>query len=63
MKYRVKELRENKGFTQEELAEKSGVSRTIISKLEQGKSVTTMTDTLSKLASALEVNVSSLFFD
>lgn len=35
MKYRIKELREEKRMTQEELSEKSGVSRSIISKLEQ----------------------------
>ena len=61
MKYRIKELREEKRMTQEELSEKSGVSRTIISKLEQEKPVNMLTDTLSKIASALDVKVSSLF--
>ena len=61
MKYRIKELREEKRMTQEELSEKSGVSRSIISKLEQEKPVNMLTDTLSKIANALDVNVSSLF--
>ena len=61
MKYRIKELREEKRMTQEELSEKSGVSRPIISKLEQEKPVNMLTDTLSKIANALDVKVSSLF--
>lgn len=61
MKYRIKELREEKQMTQEELSEKSGVSRSIISKLEQEKPVNMLTDTLSKIANALDVKVSSLF--
>ena len=48
-------------MTQEELATKSGVSRTIISKLEQDKPLNMLTDTLSKIAKALDVKVSSLF--
>lgn len=61
MKYRIKEIREEKRMTQEELSVKSGVSRSIISKLEQEKPVNMLTDTLSKIATALEVKVSSLF--
>ena len=61
MKYRIKELREEKRMTQEELSEKSGVSRSIISKLEQEKPVNMLTDTLSKIANALDVKVSYLF--
>ena len=61
MKYRIKELREEKRMTQEELSEKSGVSRSIISKLEQEKPVNMLTDTLSKIANALDIKVSSLF--
>nr|DAW02023.1 MAG TPA: helix-turn-helix domain protein [Caudoviricetes sp.] len=61
MRYRIKELREKRRMTQEELATKSGVSRTIISKLEQDKPLNMLTDTLSKIAKALDVKVSSLF--
>lgn len=61
MGYRIKEIRESQKMTQEELAEKSGVSRTTISNLENGTERTTMLSTLMKLASALETTVDSLF--
>lgn len=62
MGYKVRELREEKNMTQEELAEKSGVSRTIISGLENGTARATTTKTLLKLAKALGVTVDCLFF-
>ena len=61
MGYRIKELREKKRLTQEELAEKSGVSRTTISNLENESNKTVNTRTLSKIASALGVKLESLF--
>lgn len=61
MRYRVKELREKLGMTQQELADKSGVSRGIIVRLESGLDVATMTSTLIKLADALECEVSDVF--
>lgn len=63
MEYRVKELRLKKGMTQEKLSEKSGVSRTTINALENGVEVITKTETLQKIAEALEVKVSQLFFE
>ena len=36
-RYRIKEFREQSKLTQEELADKSGVSRSLISQLETGK--------------------------
>ena len=62
MEYKVKEIRENAGITQEELAIKAGVSRTIISGLESGAIKETSTRTLKRIASALDKNVSELFF-
>lgn len=62
MGYRIKELRETKKMTQEELAEKSGVSRTIISFLENGSPNTT-SKTLVSIARALEVSIDQLFFN
>ena len=50
------------GMTQTDLAEKSGVSRSIINALETGKRDTTTTETLSKLASAMGVKVGDIFF-
>lgn len=62
VEYRVKEIRESAGITQEDLAMKSGVSRTIISGLESGTIKETSTRTLRKIADALGKSVSELFF-
>lgn len=62
MGYKIKELREKKNMTQEELAEKSGVSRTIISSLENGSPNTT-SKTLVRIARALEVSIDKLFYE
>ena len=62
MGYRIKEVREAKKMTQEELAEKSGVSRGTISALENGAVRTTTTKTLVNIARALEVSVDQIFF-
>jgi putative transcriptional regulator len=63
MENKLKEIRKSKGLTQEELAEKSGVSRGTIVVLESktGK-VVTKTSTLLKLASVLHCPVSDIFF-
>lgn len=60
--YKIKKMREDLKISQEELAEKSGVSRTIISGLETGSISETSTVTLKKLASFFNVKVSDLFF-
>lgn len=62
MVYKVKEIREELGMSQEALAKKSGVSRTIISGLESGTIKETSTKTLSKIARALNKKVSDIFF-
>lgn len=63
MIFKIKEIREKKKMSQEELATKSGVSRTIISNLESGAFINTTASTISKIAKALEVKVSDIFFD
>ena len=63
MGYRIKDLREAKGLTQEALSTKSGVSRATIWALETGEERTTTTKTLMKLAKALDTTVDALFFD
>ena len=50
-------------MTQAELAEKSGVARSIINGLETGRTTTTTTDTLKKIALALNRKVSEIFLD
>lgn len=62
MESKLKEFRKKKGLTQDELSEKSGVSRTIISFLENGRTDCTMTSTLTKLADALGEKVTTIFF-
>lgn len=62
MGYKIKECRDEKNMTQQELSEKSGVSRTIISGLESGTITTTTTGTLLKIANALNKKVSEIFF-
>lgn len=62
MGYKIKEVREKKNMTQEELSKKSGVSRGTISALENGTSRATTTKTLTKIARALDTTVDVLFF-
>ena len=63
MSNKLKEIRKSKGMTQEELAEKSGVSRGTIAALEKCKeSIVTKTSTLSKLADALDSSINAIFF-
>lgn len=62
MGYKIKELREAMKMTQEELAEKSGVSRGTISALENGIDRTTTSKTLVKLAQALDTTIDRIFF-
>lgn len=50
------------GMTQAVLAEKSRVSRAIISGLESGRTTTTTTATLQKIADALEKEIGEIFF-
>ncbi|MEV0345706.1 helix-turn-helix transcriptional regulator [Nonomuraea sp. NPDC050680] len=54
-------IRVSKGFTQEELEERSGVSVSTIRKLEQNDRKSTRVSTLRKLAQALDVRTSELF--
>ena len=58
MKLGIKRIRKEKGISQEKLAEKSGVSRPTISNLENNPDAVTTTDTLQKIALALDVKVS-----
>jgi transcriptional regulator with XRE-family HTH domain len=63
MQFRIKELRKDRRMSQEELSEKSGVSRTIVSFLENGSETDTKVGTLLKIADALDVPLAALFSD
>lgn len=62
MKNKLKKIREEQGISQEELAEKSKVSRTTISELETEKKEVTTNVTLEKIANALGLKISDIFF-
>lgn len=62
MKNILKEVREEKEMSQQELAEKSSVSRTTISELETGKTEVVRNTTLEKIAKALNRKVTDIFF-
>lgn len=63
MKFKVKEKREEKNLTQEELSQRSGVGRITISRLESGALSETNAGTLMRLAQALECKMQDLVAD
>ncbi len=62
MGYKIREFREKQGMTQEELSQKSGISRAVIVSLENNDATSTTTKTLHKIAQALGVSISDIFF-
>lgn len=62
MKNRLKEVREKENMSQEDLANKSKVSRTTISELENNKIDVVTNTTLEKLSKALGRKVTDIFF-
>lgn len=62
MENRLSQFREEKGWTQGELSEKSGVSRITINGIETGRIQVAKTDTLTKIADALGQTVTDIFF-
>ena len=62
MKNILKEVREEKEMSQQELAEKSSVSRTTISELDSGKTEVVTNTTLEKIAKSLNIKVTDIFF-
>lgn len=63
MVFNVKKIREEKGISQEELSKKTGISRTIISGMETGLVKNATVETVKKIAQALDVKISDIFFD
>jgi len=58
---KLREFREQKGWTQDKLSQVSGVSRVTISLLESGQQKVTTNITILKLAKALGRNVADFF--
>lgn len=61
LKNKVKEFREAAGMTQDELAKKSGISRTMISQLETEQKSDCKVSTLFAIADVLNKSVSEIF--
>lgn len=61
IKNRLKELRTERGISQEELVEMTGISRTTLSKIENNEEVNVNTRTIAKLAEAFDVKPSEIF--
>lgn len=62
MGIKIKERREELKMTQEELAQKSGVSRQTISYIENGKYENVLVGTLAAIATALDTTVDKIFY-
>ena len=61
MSYRIREIRESRDMSQTELAEKAGIARATLWKLETADNIVTTSSTLLKLADALGVSIGELF--
>lgn len=57
----IKRVREEKGMTQEQLAEKANVNRSLLNQLETGKLKNTSINTLQKIADTLNCKITELF--
>jgi len=57
---RIRQLRKEKGFSQEELADKAGVHRTYIGMIERAEKNITLIN-IEKIANALEVSIKDFF--
>jgi transcriptional regulator with XRE-family HTH domain len=57
---KIKELRKNRGWSQQKLAEKSGLSFNTITRIEQGVGDSPTLKTLLKLSETLEIGLDEL---
>ncbi|MDN4185483.1 MAG: LexA family transcriptional regulator [Dehalococcoides mccartyi] len=58
---KIRSLRDAKNWSQQQLANKTGLSRSLIQALESGRRITPGVDKLVKLASAFNINVDDLY--
>ena len=58
---RLRSLRENKGFSQGDIEERTGLLRCYISRVENGHTIPSL-ETLERFAAALEVSLYELFY-
>ena len=60
-KNRLKSIREERGISQEELAKRTGLSRTTISKIENNEEVNVTTRTIATISEGFGVSPSDIF--
>lgn len=60
---RLKQVREERDMTQDELAQASGVNRVTIALIETGATKNASSKTMLRLAKALGTTIDALFFD
>lgn len=60
-KNRLKSIREERGISQEELAKRTGLSRTTISKIENNEEVNVTTRTIATISEVFGVSPSDIF--
>ena len=61
IKNRLKAFRIEHGMSQEELSEKTGISRTTLSKIENNEEANVNTRTIAKISAVFNVNPSEIF--
>ncbi len=57
---RIKDLRKKSGWSQQKLAEKSGLSYNTITKIEQGVAIKPTIQTMIKIADAFQISIDEL---
>lgn len=62
MKNNIEKYRKEKNMTQEELAQKAGLSRVTIGSFEKGKIEVTTNQTMEKIAKALGKKINEVFY-
>lgn len=60
--YAIRTLRKSKNITLDELSNRTSISNSYLSKLENNKVTNCTINTLEKIAEALEVNIKDLFY-
>lgn len=60
--YAIRNLRKSKNITLDELSNRTSISNSYLSKLENNKVTNCTINTLEKIAEALEVNIKDLFY-
>lgn len=60
LEQRIKRLRKKSGWSQQKLAEKAGLSYTVITKIEQGVAKRPSIQTMVKLADAFQIGLDEL---